>query len=192
MGLKIKTIYNLWVLSSDLVFVVLFPQLLCAVYMKSVNVYGSILAFVVGIVLRVCGGEKMLSVPSLIRYPFYNELLDKQYFPYRTFAMTSSLVTLITGSFLANYCTRKFKSGKRTQQEIDILKISYKEPERSTVTSFSKISRWSGSYNNITASALELRNRSEDRSLLKTTLNRNTSSASQRPDPEVYDERLEI
>lgn len=188
MGIGVKSTYDLWVLSSDVIFVVLFPQLLCSVYIKSVNIYGSIPALLVGVVLRIGGGEKLVGIPTLIEYPFYDAATDQQYFPFRMFAMVASMITLIVCSYLGGLCEKRFRN-PRTQQEIDILKISYKEPERSTVTSFSKISRWSGSYNSITASALELRSR-EDRSLLKTMLNRNASNCSQRP-IEVYDERLE-
>ena len=40
MGLTIKSVYGLWFLCSDLVYVVLFPQLFCVVYMKNTITYG--------------------------------------------------------------------------------------------------------------------------------------------------------
>ena len=170
MGLTIKTIYGLWVLSSDLVFVLLFPQLLCAVYLKFVNVYGSIAAFVIGIVLRGCGGEEIIGLPVFVEYPFFDG--EKQLFPFRTFAMGSSLFTLVIVSLITNWYMKREKQTAMSQDEVDIIRISYKEPAKEEVTSFSKISRWSGSYNNITASASELRNR-DDWSLLRSTLNKN-------------------
>ena len=43
MALTVKSVYGLWYLSSDLVFVILFPQLTCVVYLKKqVNTYGSL------------------------------------------------------------------------------------------------------------------------------------------------------
>lgn len=176
MGLTIESIYQLWVLSSDLVFVLLFPQLLCAVYLKFVNVYGSMCAFFVGAVLRILGGESTLGIPIMIRYPFYDEEEEMQLFPFRTFAMGCSLLTLIVVSLITNSMFKSVKGTRKSPDEVDIIRISYnKEPEQEKVTSFSRISRWSGSYNNITASASEIKGR-EDKSLLKTTLTRTESA----------------
>ena len=174
MGLTIETIYGLWVLSSDLVFVLLFPQLLCAVYLKFVNVYGSIAAFIVGSVLRICGGEKIIGLPVLLEYPFYDSKAKEQLFPFRTFAMGSSLFALVVVSLIARFIL-KLRQPTMSQDEIDIIRISYKEPDVERVTSFSKISRWSGSYNSITASASELRSR-DDKSLLRSTLTKSNSN----------------
>ena len=40
MALTIHSIYGLWYLCADLVYVILFPQLLCVVYMEKANTYG--------------------------------------------------------------------------------------------------------------------------------------------------------
>lgn len=43
MALTVKSVYGLWYLSSDLVYVILFPQLTSVVYLKKhVNTYGSL------------------------------------------------------------------------------------------------------------------------------------------------------
>lgn len=43
MALTVKSVYGLWYLSSDLVYVILFPQLVSVVYLKkTVNTYGSL------------------------------------------------------------------------------------------------------------------------------------------------------
>lgn len=186
-------VYHLWILSCDFIYVVLFPQFLCALHVKWVNIYGSFPAIMVGSALRICGGVRELGVPPLIKYPYYDEITDRQFFPFRTLAMGCSVIVLIVGSLVANKLEERFGSNL-SQDEIDILKISYKEPEMGDFSSFSKITRWSGSYNSITASALELRNkgRHEDKSLLKTTLGRNVSACSSRPPIESCDERLEL
>ena len=165
MGLTITKIYDLWVLSSDLVYVCLFPQLLCAVYLNFVNVYGSGSAFIVAVALRTLGGEEVLGIPVIIKYPYFDG--TKQLFPYKTFAMSCSLLTLVVVSVISNYVSRLYSKNSLTK-DIDIIRFSYKESDSNKVQSFSKISRWSGSYNNITASATELRNRDE-RLLLKST-----------------------
>lgn len=186
-------VYHLWILSCDFIYVVLFPQFFCALHVKKVNIYGSFPAIMIGSALRICGGVRVLGVPPLIEYPYYDAESQRQFFPFRTLAMGCSMIALIVGSFIANALEERFGSNL-SQNEIDILKISYKEPEMGDFTSFSKITRWSGSYNSITASALELRNkgRHEDKSLLKTTLGRNASACSSRPVIESCDERLEL
>ena len=100
MALTIKSIYGLWALCSDLVYVILFPQLLCAIYVPFVNTCGSLTAFLFGIILRFGGGEALIGLPPFIKYPLYDSKLKKQFFPFRTLAMVVSLITLIAVSYL--------------------------------------------------------------------------------------------
>lgn len=46
MALTINSIYGLWYLCADLVYVILFPQLVCVVYFKHSNTYGSVTGYV--------------------------------------------------------------------------------------------------------------------------------------------------
>ena len=48
LGIAIKSIYELWFLSSDLVYVLLFPQLVSALFVPFTNTYGSSTGFVIG------------------------------------------------------------------------------------------------------------------------------------------------
>ncbi|KAL3215420.1 hypothetical protein MRX96_034132 [Rhipicephalus microplus] len=52
MALSVNSVFDLWTLCSDIVYVLLFPQLLCVFYFKETNAYGSVLAFIVGGVFR--------------------------------------------------------------------------------------------------------------------------------------------
>ena len=65
MGLTIDTIYGLWYLCSDLVFVMLFPHLLGAVHFPFVNIYGAVIAYPLGLILRLGGGETLISLKPL-------------------------------------------------------------------------------------------------------------------------------
>ena len=69
LALKVQSVQALWFFTSDLVFVLLFPQLLFALFDRKANRTGSIVAFVVSLVLRVGGGEPLLGLPALIPYP---------------------------------------------------------------------------------------------------------------------------
>jgi len=117
-GLTFDSIYILFHLCSDLVFVVLFPQLLCAVHVPWVNTYGSIAGVIVGMFFRLTGGEEMIGFKAAIKYPGYKynmitnddgttEMVGKQYFPFRTMSMILSLLALLAVSKLFNYMLEK-------------------------------------------------------------------------------------
>ena len=59
LGLTVKSVYGLFYLCADFVYVILFPQLVSVVYLPFVNVYGSIVGYIMGLVLRLIGGEKV-------------------------------------------------------------------------------------------------------------------------------------
>ncbi|XP_017762199.1 PREDICTED: high-affinity choline transporter 1-like isoform X1 [Eufriesea mexicana] len=103
-ALTVDSVYYLSYLSSDLVYVVLFPQLLTVVHWPSlVDTYGCLAGYFVAVVLRLCGGEKGLGMPALIEYPFYDTETQSQKFPFRTGAMIVALFTqLITSFFTRN------------------------------------------------------------------------------------------
>ncbi|EEC06403.1 chitin synthase, putative [Ixodes scapularis] len=109
MALTVKSVYGLWYLSSDLVYVILFPQLVSVVYMRRhCNTYGSLGAYVIGLLLRGLGGEDIVGLPPVIKYPFYNEV-DGQLFPFRTMAMLVSLFSIVSISTLIRWA---FVSGR--------------------------------------------------------------------------------
>src|SRR5262245_28296425 len=86
LALKVQSVQALWFFTSDLVFVLLFPQLLFAIFDTKANRAGSIVAFVVSLILRVGGGEPLLGIPALIAYP--------PSLPFRTVAAAVGLVLL--------------------------------------------------------------------------------------------------
>jgi len=103
MALSVHSIYGLRYLSSDLVYVILFPQLVCVVHFKKhCNTYGSLSAYIVGLLLRGLGGEDILGLHPWIKYPFYDDE-HGQLFPFRTFSMLSSFATLIAVSRLSKW-----------------------------------------------------------------------------------------
>lgn len=96
MALTIPTIYGLWAMCSDLVYVILFPQLLIVVHFKDwCNTYGSLCAYIIGMFFRLAGGEPLIHLPPLIKYPLYDEESKYQLFPFRTMSMVLSMSTLL-------------------------------------------------------------------------------------------------
>lgn len=111
MALLAKSVYGLWYLSSDLVYIIIFPQLLCVLFIKGTNTYGAITGYLFGLFLRITGGEPYLYLQPLIMYPgcYIDESgIYVQRFPFKTLAMLTSFLTNIAVSYLAKYL---FESG---------------------------------------------------------------------------------
>lgn len=111
-------------LCSDLVYVILFPQLLIVVHFKQYcNTYGSVASYVIGFIARVSGGEPLMNLKPFIYYPGWNG--EEQLFPFRTMAMILSLISVLAFSFLSRYL---FESGK-LPPSWDILRCVVNIPE---------------------------------------------------------------
>jgi len=123
-GLMVPSIYALFHLCSDLVFVILFPQLVGAVHIPFVNTYGSIAAYIVGLFFRITGGERLIGLPAAIEYPLFKN--GDQYFPFRTMAMLFSFITLLGVSYFTNWL---FDSGKLSRSS-DVLGILERRERR--------------------------------------------------------------
>ena len=96
LALKVQSVQALWFFTSDLVFVLLFPQLLAALFDTKANRTGSIAAFAVSFVLRVGGGEPLLGLPAFIPYP--------DTIPFRTVAAVAGLILLpLVSRFTAHW-----------------------------------------------------------------------------------------
>ncbi|XP_021349963.1 high-affinity choline transporter 1-like [Mizuhopecten yessoensis] len=115
-ALTVGTVYGLFILCGDLMFVVQFPQLICVLWVSFANSYGSLAGFLIAMFLRFTGGEPYLSIPPLIRYPYYDEK-HGQMFPFKTMAMCISFAIIIGVSYLTN---RLFRNGT-ISEKFDIL-----------------------------------------------------------------------
>ncbi|OCT92441.1 hypothetical protein XELAEV_18015496mg [Xenopus laevis] len=110
MALLAKSVYGLWYLSSDLVYIIIFPQLLCVLFIKGTNTYGSIAGYVFGVLLRISGGEPYLHLQAFICYPgCYPDKnnIYLQRFPFKTLSMVASFLSNIAFSYLAKYIFEK-------------------------------------------------------------------------------------
>ncbi|XP_062910439.1 high-affinity choline transporter 1-like [Mobula hypostoma] len=103
LALFTNTIYGLYVLSADIVYVVIFPQLVCALYVPCVNRLGFVTGVLIGALLRITGGEPLFHLPPIIHYPggYFQNNYYVQTFPYKTFAMLSSLITTVVLSHIS-------------------------------------------------------------------------------------------
>lgn len=114
MALSVQSVQALWFFTSDLVFVLLVPQLVCALFDRKANLAGSVAAFLVSLVLRVGGGEPLFGIAPLIPYPeiaaamlpieparWYDARTGALLFPFKTMAAVTGLVVLPVVSRLA-------------------------------------------------------------------------------------------
>ncbi|KAM6934478.1 high-affinity choline transporter 1-like [Xenentodon cancila] len=120
MALLTGSVYGLWYLSSDLVYVIIFPQLLSVLFVKGTNTYGSVAGYIFGLVLRIGGGEPYLKLPPFIYYPGWVtvekihhltgdiEYFVQQRFPFKSMSMLASFLANVSFSYLTKYL---FESG---------------------------------------------------------------------------------
>ncbi|XP_029980603.1 high-affinity choline transporter 1-like [Sphaeramia orbicularis] len=120
MALLTGSVYGLWYLSSDLVYVIIFPQLLSVLFVKFTNTYGSVAGYIFGLLLRIGGGEPYLKLPPFIYYPGWVtqervhhltgdvEYFVQQRFPFKSVSMWASFLANVIFSYLTKYL---FESG---------------------------------------------------------------------------------
>ena len=75
-------------------------QLFSVIYFDP-NTYGSVSAYVIGLILRLGGGEPTFGLNPFVYYP------GEANFPYKTFAMIISFATLLIVSYLSKFLFRK-------------------------------------------------------------------------------------
>ena len=85
MAIKVQSVQALWFFTSDLVFVLLFPQLVSALFDSKANLAGSIAAFTVSLVMRLGGGEPLFDLPPLLPFPILG---------YKSVAAVAGLIVL--------------------------------------------------------------------------------------------------
>jgi high affinity choline transporter 7 len=107
LALRVQSVQALWFFTSDLVFVLLFPQLVYAIFDPKSNRIGSMAAFFLSLALRLGGGEPLLGLKPFIHYPeifagllpgrpqdWYDPSTGAILFPFKTLAAAVGFVVL--------------------------------------------------------------------------------------------------
>jgi len=68
LAIEYKSIYELFVLCGDFMFVILFPQFLLVLYWDTANTYGSVFSFFISLTLRLLCGDKQLGLPVVLSF----------------------------------------------------------------------------------------------------------------------------
>lgn len=92
MAIHVQSVYTLWVLCSDLVYCILFPQLVLALFDPRANRLGAYAGMAVSFALRVSAGEPLLGLPRLLAVPL--DEAGTPTLPVKTIAMLSGLAAM--------------------------------------------------------------------------------------------------
>lgn len=98
LALNVGSVYVLWYLASDLVYVLVFPMLTCALFVKRANRTGILAGFAVAGFLRVSGGEAALGLDPFLPWMWQED--GAVLFPFRTVAMLCNFATVLVVSYL--------------------------------------------------------------------------------------------
>ena len=92
----------MFILAADVIFVIMLPQLSAVLFISCANTYGAISGYFIGLLLRLGAGEPYLSLPAVLHYPGFSSDMG-QLFPFRTFSMLCSFLSIILISKTAEW-----------------------------------------------------------------------------------------
>ncbi|MCA9169806.1 MAG: sodium:solute symporter family protein [Planctomycetales bacterium] len=97
LALEVESVYQLWYLSADLVYVILFPQLVTSLFLHSVTPRGAVAGAVVAVLMRAilfaAATEQGARMLATVDWP-----VPLRYAPWLTLAMLCSLSTIVVVS----------------------------------------------------------------------------------------------
>lgn len=121
-----------WFLCSEVAYIIIFPQLVCILFFNISNGYGAVIGFLVGLVVRVLGGDSFLGITPIIHFPgcTLEGGVYVQYAPVKTISMLSAVSTILFFSYLTSVL---FNKGW-LPDKWDVLKVKAQDsPQQLTV-----------------------------------------------------------
>ncbi len=120
LALFVPSVYGMFIMAADIIYVIMLPQLVAAIFVPFSNTAGAGAGFVMGLALRVAAGEPLIGLPALLRLPLYSED-HGQLFPFRTAAMLGAFVTILVVSAAAAWFSNRFTTVRVIQLEEDAM-----------------------------------------------------------------------
>ena len=110
-----------WILGSDLAYTILFPQLICVLFVDVSNGYGAIAGYLVAVVMRLLCGEPLLGLPVILQFPgcISQDGVYIQRAPVKTICMLCALASVLLFSYVASLL---FNKGILAQR-LDVFKV---------------------------------------------------------------------
>ncbi|XP_041653165.1 high-affinity choline transporter 1-like [Cheilinus undulatus] len=123
-----NSIMVFWILGSGITYTIMFPQLICVLYFKICNGYGSIMGLLLGVVLRVLSGEPSIGLPVVLEFPgcTFEDGKYVQHAPVSTICMFSTFFATLLFSYLALLL---FNSGL-IPERWDVFKVKRYKPQQ--------------------------------------------------------------
>lgn len=124
-----NSIMVFWILGSGITYSIMFPQLVCVLFCKISNGYGSVVGFLIGVLLRGLSGEPTLGLAPTIYFPGcpVEDGTYVQCAPVQTICMLSTFVAILLFSYTA--CLLFNKEILPEKWDVFRVKITHNPPQ---------------------------------------------------------------